>query len=240
MATWVYDNSIHNKANPDPKRDVTWGEQTPDEMMYFRVNYRWVDETVAHPRNDLQAKLMSSVMMGALDTNLDGKLELSEPASASLGSRIARPFFGRTGQGPRRQPGCERDGAGIGPACRGGNPGRHAGNPLGIGLVTGNESMGNLALFRRSGLRDVCSPCCRRRPPHTTREKVARECETDEGRTGLIGKNPHPKQSPFGKGYPRPAANFLAAGKAGLLIRRLRRHLLPARGIEAAHLKLRL
>eukprot|EP01035_Chromulina_nebulosa_P005643 gene5643-7659_t len=46
IATWVYDNSVHNPANPDPKRNVTWGEQTPDEMMYFRLNYRWVDETV--------------------------------------------------------------------------------------------------------------------------------------------------------------------------------------------------
>src|SRR5258708_1247226 len=45
VATWVYDNSEHNLANPDPKRNVTWGEQTPDEMMDFRVNYRWADET---------------------------------------------------------------------------------------------------------------------------------------------------------------------------------------------------
>ena len=60
VATWVYDNSVHNAANPDPTRNVTWGEQTPDEMMYFRLNYRWADETTAHPRNDLQAKLMES------------------------------------------------------------------------------------------------------------------------------------------------------------------------------------
>jgi hypothetical protein len=78
IATWVYDNSVHNHANPDPKRDVTWGEQTPDEMMYFRVNYRWADETVAHQRNDLQAKLQSSMLIGALDTDADGKVEKSE------------------------------------------------------------------------------------------------------------------------------------------------------------------
>ena len=46
IATWIYDNSAHNLANPDATINVTWGEQTLDEMMYFRVNYRWADETV--------------------------------------------------------------------------------------------------------------------------------------------------------------------------------------------------
>jgi hypothetical protein len=78
VATWVYDNSDHNKANPDPKRNVTWGEQTPDEMMYFRINYRWADETVKHPRPDLEAKLRASMLMGALDSNLDGVIEPEE------------------------------------------------------------------------------------------------------------------------------------------------------------------
>jgi hypothetical protein len=78
VATWVYDNSAHNPANPDPKRNVTWGEQTPDEMMYFRVNYRWADETVTHVRNDLQEKLFSSTMMGALDDNQNDMVEVAE------------------------------------------------------------------------------------------------------------------------------------------------------------------
>jgi hypothetical protein len=78
VATWVYDNSTHNPANPDPKRNVTWGEQTPDEMMYFRVNYRWADETTTHVRNDLQQKLFASQMIGSLDSNLDGFIEKNE------------------------------------------------------------------------------------------------------------------------------------------------------------------
>ncbi len=78
VATWVYDNSTHNPANPDAKRNVTWGEQTPDEMMYFRVNYRWADETTSHVRNDLQTKLFASQMMGSLDSNLDGFIEPNE------------------------------------------------------------------------------------------------------------------------------------------------------------------
>ena len=76
--TWIYDNSEHNPANPDPKLNIAWGEQTWNEMMYFRVNYRWVDETSHHVRNDLQAKLMESRVLGFLDDNADGKVEPSE------------------------------------------------------------------------------------------------------------------------------------------------------------------
>ena len=78
IATWIYDNSTDNKANPDPSIDVTWGEQSWQEMMYFRVNYRWADETVSNIRNDLQGKLMESRMIGALDTNADGKVQIDE------------------------------------------------------------------------------------------------------------------------------------------------------------------
>jgi hypothetical protein len=78
IATWIYDNSTHNKANPDPKRNVTEGEQTPDEMMYFRVNYRWADETVGHMRNDLEAKLAASETFGALDDNADDLIQPAE------------------------------------------------------------------------------------------------------------------------------------------------------------------
>jgi hypothetical protein len=78
IATWVYDNSVHNKANPDPTINVTWGEQSHEEMMYFRVNYRWVDETVTNVRNDLQAALMKSMTMGALDDNADNMVQVSE------------------------------------------------------------------------------------------------------------------------------------------------------------------
>ena len=78
IATWVYDNSVHNKANPDPTINVTWGEQSHEEMMYFRVNYRWVDETVTNVRNDLQAALMKSMTMGALDDNADNMVQANE------------------------------------------------------------------------------------------------------------------------------------------------------------------
>ena len=87
VATWVYDNSIHNPANPDATRNVTWGEQTPDEMMYFRINYRWADETVTHVRGDLQSRLYASQTVGSLDSNLDGVIEPGELKGPLAGLR---------------------------------------------------------------------------------------------------------------------------------------------------------
>jgi len=78
VAKWIYDNSTNNRANPDPNRDITWGEQTQEEMMYFRVNYRWADETVSNVRNDLQSKLMSSMSIGMIDDNYDGLIQEGE------------------------------------------------------------------------------------------------------------------------------------------------------------------
>ncbi len=43
--TW--DNSTQNKANPDPNREVPWGQQTWDEMLYGVVRFRYVDEAAA-------------------------------------------------------------------------------------------------------------------------------------------------------------------------------------------------
>jgi hypothetical protein len=36
----VFDNSSQNKANPDPDREVTWGEQTWEEMVFGVIRYR--------------------------------------------------------------------------------------------------------------------------------------------------------------------------------------------------------
>ena len=97
--SWVYDNSAHNPANPDPKLNVTWGEQTWNEMMYFRINYRWVDETSHHVRNDLQARLMESRTIGFLDDNADGKVDLAElkGSYAGLRTRFAALDLNRDG-----------------------------------------------------------------------------------------------------------------------------------------------
>jgi len=39
-----YDNSTQNKANPDANREVTWGEQTWDEMIFGVIRYRNMTE----------------------------------------------------------------------------------------------------------------------------------------------------------------------------------------------------
>ena len=85
--TWIYDNSQHNFSNPDPKIDVKWGEQTWNEMMYFRVNYRWADETSTKVRNDLQTALTDGRTLGYLDDNADGKVQLSEMVGTFASAR---------------------------------------------------------------------------------------------------------------------------------------------------------
>jgi hypothetical protein len=90
IATWVFDNSPNNLAltaeNKDPSGaplasyndTVRTGEQSWQEMMYFRINYRWADETVDNLRNDLQQQLMSSMMFGMIDDNYDGLVQKNE------------------------------------------------------------------------------------------------------------------------------------------------------------------
>jgi hypothetical protein len=90
IATWVYDNSPANRMLHEETRDsagspipsytqnVTWGEQTFQEMMYFRLNYRWADETVDNVRNDLQQQLDASRNIGALDDNADDLVQPDE------------------------------------------------------------------------------------------------------------------------------------------------------------------
>ncbi|HEX5005898.1 MAG TPA: redoxin domain-containing protein [Hyphomonadaceae bacterium] len=104
IATWVFDNSPNNlKLNAVNKDQfgspiasyndvVRTGEQSHQEMMYFRINYRWADETVDNVRNDLQSQLMSSMQFGMVDDNYDGKIQENELKGmmASLKPRFAQ------------------------------------------------------------------------------------------------------------------------------------------------------
>jgi hypothetical protein len=47
-----YDNSTANKSNPDPSKDVYWGDQTWEEMMYTSMTFSLV--TVAPPTSGQQ------------------------------------------------------------------------------------------------------------------------------------------------------------------------------------------
>ncbi len=78
IATWVFDNSTNNRANPNPKIPVMTGEQSHQEMMYFRINYRWADETVSNIRNDLEQQMRAGMMFGMIDDNYDGLIQREE------------------------------------------------------------------------------------------------------------------------------------------------------------------
>ena len=90
IASYWYDNSAQNPANPDPKKNVVWGDQSWEEMFYTAVRYRWVDETSTKLTNydDLMNK---GRMMGMLDDNIDGKLQKAE-LRGQMGEMIGKYF----------------------------------------------------------------------------------------------------------------------------------------------------
>jgi len=47
IAVAAFDNSTQNKANPDPSREVPWGQQSWDEMFFGSVTYKFVDQSGA-------------------------------------------------------------------------------------------------------------------------------------------------------------------------------------------------
>ncbi|HEY7800816.1 MAG TPA: redoxin domain-containing protein [Hyphomonadaceae bacterium] len=77
VATYIYDNSKRNPANPNPNEQVVWGDQSFEEMFYTSLRYRWVDETVEKPTNYDQL-LLQGRLMGMMDDNLDDKLQKAE------------------------------------------------------------------------------------------------------------------------------------------------------------------
>lgn len=74
--TW-YDNSADNPANPDPQREVPWGLQSWDEMLYGAFSYTLVDESTETPIHD-RMMARTSQYVGFLDKNIDGKLSWRE------------------------------------------------------------------------------------------------------------------------------------------------------------------
>ena len=85
ISRWTYDNSTRNPGNPDHAKTVVWGEQTKDEMMATYLHYRWVDETVAHQTPEYEKMLQANLLMGVLDDNMDGKIQLSELKGGPMG-----------------------------------------------------------------------------------------------------------------------------------------------------------
>jgi hypothetical protein len=90
IAHYVYDNSKRNPANPDPKIEVTWGEQSFQEMLFTSVSFRWLDETAAN-QVDSDARFADTRMLGMMDDNLDGKLQKAE-LRGQMGQMMGRYF----------------------------------------------------------------------------------------------------------------------------------------------------
>ncbi len=82
--TW--DNSTQNKANPDPNREVPWGQQTWDEMLYGVVRFRYVDEAAA-PTGDRLAHARVSVRA---DFGATGAGRMNRPALFAVHTISAR------------------------------------------------------------------------------------------------------------------------------------------------------
>ena len=73
----VYDNSNLNPSNPDAEREVPWGLQSWDEMLYGDFIFAWNDETSDAPFHDPE-RMDDTQFIGFVDKNLDGKITKEE------------------------------------------------------------------------------------------------------------------------------------------------------------------
>lgn len=78
IADYVFDNSAANPANPDPTKNVTFGEQTSEEMLFTFVRFRFKGESSDNRKDEWFQELQQNITVGALDDNMDGKLVAAE------------------------------------------------------------------------------------------------------------------------------------------------------------------
>jgi hypothetical protein len=90
IAHYVYDNSARNPSNPDPKINVSWGEQSFQEMLFTSLSYRWVGETASH-RVKYDEEMGKTRLLGMMDDNLDGKIEKAE-LRGQMGNMLLKYF----------------------------------------------------------------------------------------------------------------------------------------------------
>jgi len=77
IATYIYDNSKRNPANPNPNEKIVWGDQSFEEMFYTSLRYLWKDETAANQK-DYDQQMNKTRLLGMLDDDLDEKVQMSE------------------------------------------------------------------------------------------------------------------------------------------------------------------
>ncbi|NND66028.1 MAG: redoxin family protein [Halioglobus sp.] len=81
----VYDNSSNNPGNPDPGREVPWGLQSWDEMLYGSVSFSWDNERSDAPLHDERTADIAQ-WMGFMDEDMDGLVQRGElPFKLRLG-----------------------------------------------------------------------------------------------------------------------------------------------------------
>jgi mono/diheme cytochrome c family protein len=78
IADYIYDNSTANLANPDPQKNVVFGEQTSEEMLFTFARFRYKGETTTDRHDEWFQQLQANVAFDSLDDNIDGKLTPEE------------------------------------------------------------------------------------------------------------------------------------------------------------------
>jgi hypothetical protein len=86
----VYDNSTNNPSNPDATAQVSFGEQTWEEMLYGGVSFRYASKADDVQQINRQ-EYVTSLSMGFMDTNQDGRIELNEMPERAR-QRLAMAF----------------------------------------------------------------------------------------------------------------------------------------------------
>ncbi len=91
IAHYTYDNSARNPANPDPTLEITWGDQSFEEMLFTAFMYRWKDETGDNMKPEYDQQMAATRGFTMLDDNIDGQLSRAE-LRGETGRRIAAYF----------------------------------------------------------------------------------------------------------------------------------------------------
>jgi hypothetical protein len=91
ITRWTFDNSTRNPANPDPKREIRWGEQSSEEMLAMYFHYRWADETVANQKPEYEKLMQAGLMLGVMDDNMDDRLQPDE-LRGNMGEGLRKYF----------------------------------------------------------------------------------------------------------------------------------------------------
>jgi hypothetical protein len=61
-------------------------------MLFTFVRFRWKDETSTNRKDDYQKDLQNGVMFGALDDNMDGKIQKAEFRNAAMFAPLKANF----------------------------------------------------------------------------------------------------------------------------------------------------